>query len=122
MYQYLLCRYPGWRVTWLNELEESSGFYDIKLESPPAEVSGGEPARGCSETVYVEVKTTRWPDRNAFEVSPWEWDFANRPGVGRSYHVYRVYGAGDPRSVRITVIRDPARLVREHAVSMCLAV
>ena len=58
----------------------------------------------------------------AVQVEPytWEWDFAQRPGV--SYHIYRVYSAGDPRGVRITVVRDPARLVREHAIAMCLAI
>jgi len=113
VYQYMLQRYPGWRVTWLNEQQETSSFHDIKLESPV----GHGPA---AVTVFAEVKTTRWPDRNAFELSPWEWDFAQRPGV--SYHIYRVYSAGDPRAVRITVVRDPARLVREHAISMCLAI
>jgi hypothetical protein len=140
VYQYLLQRYPGWRVTWLNEKEESSSFYDIKLESPPPPpqqqqqksgrargrgggIDGGGDGRASpQQTVFVEVKTTRWADRNAFEMSAWEWDFAQRPGVGSAYHVYRVYSAGDPARVRITVVRDPARLVREHAVSMCLAI
>ena len=116
VYQYLLQRYPGWRVTWLNEKEESSGFYDIKLESPPS------PPHSCRRVVFIEVKTTRWADRNAFELSPWEWDFAQRPGVGSAYHVYRVYSAGDPTKVRITVVKDPAKLVREHAISLCLAI
>ena len=77
---------------------ETASFHDIKLESPP----GHKPA---PVTVFVEVKTTRWSDRNAFELSPWEWDFAQRPGV--SYHVYRVYSAGDAGAVRITIVRDP---------------
>ena len=112
VYQYLLHRYPGWNVAWLNETKESSGFYDIKLESPP-------PRR---RVYFVEVKTTRRADKNAFELSPWEWDFAQRPAVGEAYHVYRVYSAGDPDRVRITVVRDPAKLAREHAVSLCLAI
>ena len=36
--------------------------------------------------------------------------------------MYRVYSAGDAGAVRITVVRDPARLVREHAIAMALAI
>ena len=75
-------------------------------------------ARGSE--VFVEVKTTRYADRNAFEVSPWEWDFACRPGV--DFRIYRVYAAGDRARVRVTVVKNPAKLVREHAVALCLAV
>ena len=70
--------------------------------------------------VFVEVKTTRSGDKNAFEVSPWEWDFACRPGV--EYHVYRVYSAGERGRTRVTIVRNPAKLVREHAISMALAI
>ena len=113
VYHHLVRTRPGWTITWLNELEESSGFYDIRMDSPP---NGPGPRRA----VFVEVKTTRYADRNAFEVSPWEWDFACRPGV--DFRIYRVYAAGDRARVRVTVVKNPAKLVREHAVSLCLAI
>ena len=109
VYRYLLQRHPGWTVTWVNEHAESKSFYDVKMRN----ASDGR-------TVFVEVKTTRSADRNAFEVSPWEWDFACKPGV--EYHVYRVYSAGERGRTRITIVRNPAKLVREHAISMALAI
>ena len=111
MYHYLLSRHVGWRVTWMNEEKETKSFYDIKLESADG-----------AETIFVEVKTTKFGDKNVFEMSPWEWDFAQKPGVSKSYHIYRVYGAGDVDKVRVEVVKDPARLVREHEVRMCLAI
>ena len=109
VYRYLLQRHPGWTVTWVNEHAESKCFYDVKMRN----VRDGR-------TVFVEVKTTRSADKNAFEVSPWEWDFACKPGV--EYHVYRVYSAGERGRTRITIVRNPAKLVREHAISMALAI
>lgn len=109
VYRYLLQRHPGWTVTWVNEHAESKSFYDVKMRN----VSDGR-------IVFVEVKTTRSADKNAFEVSPWEWDFACKPGV--EYHVYRVYSAGERGRTRITIVRNPAKLVREHAISMALAI
>ena len=113
MYHHLVRTRPGWTITWLNEVEESAGFYDIRMDSPP---DGPGPRRA----VFVEVKTTRFADKNAFEVSPWEWDFACRPGV--DFRIYRVYAAGDRARVRVTVVKNPAKRVREHAVSLCLAI
>ena len=113
VYHHLVRTRPGWTITWLNEIEESAGFYDIRMDSPP---DGPGPRRA----VFVEVKTTRFADKNAFEVSPWEWDFACRPGV--DFRIYRVYAAGDHARVRVTVVKNPAKRVREHAVSLCLAI
>ena len=113
VYNYLVATRPGWTVTWLNELEESTSFYDVRLESPVSE-SGGR------RTIFVEVKTTRSRDKNVFEMSPNEWSFASRPGV--DYRVYRVFSAGDRDNVRLTVVRDPFRSVNERAVALCLAI
>ena len=109
VYQYLLQRHSDWTIEWVNEHTESKAFYDVKMTNP---IDGS--------VVFVEVKTTRSGDKNAFEVSPWEWDFACRPGV--EYHVYRVYSAGERGRTRVTIVRNPAKLVREHAISMALAI
>ena len=113
VYHYLLATRPGWTVTWLNEREESTSFYDVLLESPVS-------ASGCRRRIFVEVKTTRSRDKNVFEMSPNEWSFASRPGV--DYRVYRVFSAGDKDNVRLTVVRDPFRSVNERAVALCLAI
>ena len=113
VYNYLLSTRPGWTVTWLNEREESTSFYDIRLESPVSEPGG-------RRTIFVEVKTTRSRDKNVFEMSPNEWSFASRPGM--DYRVYRVFAAGDKDNVRLTVVRDPFRSVNERDVALCLAI
>ena len=112
MYHYLLATFPAREnnvVEWLNADEETNCFYDIKV----TDIKTGL-------VTFVEVKSTRFDDKNAFEISPWEWDFATKPSV--NYHIYRVYNAGDKSRVRMQIIRDPAKLVREHKVSMALVV
>lgn len=96
-------------VEWLNEKEETNSFYDIKVTDCKS-----------GRVTFVEVKTTRFDDKNAFEISPWEWDFATKPGV--QYYIYRVYNAGDKSKVRVQVVRNPAAAVREHKVKMALVI
>ena len=112
VYQYLLSTFPArenYSVEWLNAEAETNSFYDIKVTN----VSTGH-------VTFVEVKSTRFDDKNAFAISPWEWDFATKPSV--DYHIYRVFAAGDKSRVRVTVVRDPAKLVREHKVGMALVI
>ena len=112
VYQYLLASYPAREnhlVEWLNAEGETNSFYDIKV----TDVATGR-------VTFVEVKSTRFDDKNAFEISPWEWDFATKPSV--DYHIYRVYNAGDKKRVRVCVVRDPATLCREHKISMALVI
>lgn len=114
VYNFLVASRPGWRVTWLNEQTESTSFYDIHLESPDFNDGSGR------RVIFVEVKTTRSRDKNVFEMSPNEWNFANRPGV--DYRVFRVFGAGDRQNARLTVVKDPARMVNERGIALCLAI
>lgn len=112
VYNYLLAMFPAREnhvVEWLNAEQETNSFFDIKVTN----VSTGT-------ATFVEVKSTRFDDKNAFEISPWEWDFATKPSV--NYHIYRVYNAGDRERVRVHVVRDPAKLVREHRISMALVI
>ena len=112
VYNYLIATFPAREnhvVEWLNAEQETNSFYDIKVTN----VSTGI-------VTFVEVKSTRFDDKNAFEISPWEWDFATKPSV--NYHIYRVYNAGDKERVRVHVVRDPAKLVREHRISMALVI
>jgi hypothetical protein len=147
VHQYLLSqRGAGSTVQWLNENEESRAAYDFIVTTPtglqatllrashlhhrssdPGSCSTstmysswyadrGGPAR----TEYIEVKTTRFADRNVFEVSPFEWQFASvEPRV--PYHVYRVFAAGLRQQVRILVVRDVYNRVLEGRVKLCLA-
>ena len=112
VYNYLLVEYPankGFLVEWLNAEHESNSFYDVKVTNTAS-----------GHVVYVEVKATRWEDKNAFEISPWEWDFAVKPGV--EYHIYRVFNVGNKERVRVRVVRNPARLIREKKIGMALVI
>ena len=96
--------------------EETRAPYDLTICS-----RGGEAHRGGGESVFVEVKTTRYPDHNVFELSYNEWEFmASEPPV--RVHIYRVSGAGDPAGARLTILEEPLRAVREGAVKLCMAV
>ena len=73
---------------------------------------------------FVEVKTTATPDLNVFEISPYELDFATTAVAKRriNYHIYRVFGAGDPGRVRVTVIDDVTTALQERRAKLCMAV
>ena len=75
-------------------------------------------------THFIEVKTTATTDLNVFEISPWEWEFATKAVANRriNYHIYRVFGAGDSGSVRVTVVDDLNRALEERRCKLCLAV
>ena len=87
--------------------------------------AGGLPASAPSNcrvrTEYVEVKTTRFVDRNVFEISPGEWQFASADSRV-PYHIYRVYSAGDAEKVRMVVVRDICARVQEGRIKLCMAV
>jgi len=146
VYQYLLAQHSmggahgcGAEVEWLNEHEESRACYDLVVRhasgaaascfstshyaSPAATAdSGTAPTATAQDTVYVEVKSSRYSDRNVFELSLWEWQFACAEGGRVPYHIYRVFAAGDAARVRIVIITDLVRLITEGRVKLCLAV
>ena len=118
VYNYLLATLPASRrVTWLNQHEETRAPYDLTICSSGQRAHRG----GGGDTVFVEVKTTRYPEHNVFELSYNEWEFmTNEPPV--RFHIYRVSGAGDPAGARLTIIEEPLKAVREGAVKLCMAV
>ena len=113
VFNVLIQKYRGTNVSvkWMNEIEESNSFYDIML------TDGDSHAK-----TFIEVKATRFRDKNAFEISPWEWDFAVKPEVADRYQIWRVFGIGDGKDVSIVVIHNPARLVREKKIGQALII
>lgn len=94
-----------WRALWVNKERESGAPYDVVLYSQEssADASGQQLAR-AGERVFVEVKSSRFSDKAAFDLSVAELEFAKE--WRGAYWIYRVTGAGsaDPR---VTVIKDP---------------
>ena len=113
VYNLLLQQHPDAIVSWVNEKEESRAPYDLTLTLPSRGAGLGP------KTVFVEVKTSRFPSLNVFEISPGEWDFASRDD-GSRYRLYRVYCAGCPDKVRVTAVLDLKRAMESGALRLCL--
>ena len=91
---------------------EQNSFYDLTI------VTKGE-RQSLKAKRFIEVKTTRFEDKNVFQISPWEYDFMSshpRP----HYDIYRVYGA--PNSPRIVIYEDVYTLLQQKMIGLCLAV
>eukprot|EP00658_Telonema_sp_P-2_P003323 TRINITY_DN11225_c0_g1_i1.p1 TRINITY_DN11225_c0_g1~~TRINITY_DN11225_c0_g1_i1.p1 ORF type:complete len:342 (+),score=74.52 TRINITY_DN11225_c0_g1_i1:137-1162(+) len=101
----------GRQVSWVNRDGETRAAYDITV----SDLKGT-----LHSTCFIEVKSTRFEDKNVFPLSLCEWDFASKPGV--DYRVYRVYCAGSKDRVRVAVVDDLHRAVREGKAQLCLAV
>lgn len=83
--------------------------------------AGSSCTTGRESTEYIEVKSTRFADRNMFEISLNEWQFAAADSRV-PYHIYRVFSAGDPQRVRLVIIEDVYRKVSEGRLKLCMAV
>ena len=120
-YSYLLATLPPSRkVEWVNRLEETRAPYDLTVSTHghAAHRGGGGGEHACT---FIEVKTTRYADHNAFALSYAEWAFmSSEPPV--HYQIVRVSGAGDPCGVRITIIDDPLQKVKDGQLRLCMAV
>lgn len=100
-------------VEWVNAREESTAAYDVVVREP-------------TRTTFVEVKTSRFLDKNVFELSWNEWQFALsvscRGSQALHYHVYRVVGVGARlQDICIVVLKDIVALVQAGIVKLCLA-
>lgn len=117
VYHFLMSRLkPSRKVLWVNREEESQAAYDLIVEEP---VVGQEMPR--TKTTFIEVKSTRFPDRNVFDISLNEWAFASaEPAL--QYDIYRVYNAGDPNTVRITIVKDLYRQIKDQKVRLALVI
>ena len=111
---------PSRRVEWVNGAEETRAPYDLTISEhgQRAHRGGGGGALACT---FIEVKTTRYLEHNAFALSYPEWAFlAAEPPV--RYQIVRVSGAGDPRGVRLTVIDEPLQRVKDGELRLCMAI
>jgi len=82
------------KVIWNNKIAESGKSYDLKLiENTKLE--------------YIEVKTTKSPDRRWFDVSYNEWLFAHK--TGEDFYIYHVCNAGE-KDVSHSVFQNPYKL------------
>lgn len=114
VYQFLLFTRSNDAIVWLNLESECNAAYDLTITH---RCEGS--AQRLQATRFIEVKTTRFTDKNVFQISPWEYDFMYthpRP----SYDIYRVYGA--PDNPRLVIYEDVYTLIQQKQVGLCLAV
>ncbi|MCI4384121.1 hypothetical protein PGIGA_G00034980 [Pangasianodon gigas] len=99
-------------ITWSNQRGESGQPYDFKLIFPS----------GCNITreVFVEVKTTVKQEKHFIHLSANELDFALKEK--EKYHIYRVYGAGDPQLTRLCRIKNLAQHLHSKTLELFLFV
>ena len=115
VYNFLLLTRPEAEITWMNIDNESNAYYDIVMSNLPEK----NRAQSLQFTRFIEVKTTKFHDKNVFQISPWEYEFLCKHPRPK-YDIYRVYGA--PTQPRIVIYEDVFQLIQEKEISLCLAV
>jgi hypothetical protein len=113
VHNYLRGTMQGWTVEWVNESKEQLSAYDLHI------IRGTE----YRSSRFIEVKTSRYGDKNTFEISLNEFEFfSQNRGESVNFDIYRVYSAGDPARVRIEVISNPLKLLKEQQIHLCIAI
>ena len=112
VYNYLLLTSPEATVEWINEFNETQASYDIVVTKK---------VDGIQRKSFIEVKSTKFCDRNVFPLSFTELEFMmNHPRP--TYDIYRVYNSGNPQNVRICVLHNVFDLIRSKKIGLCLAI
>ena len=68
----------------------------------------------------MEVKATRSHEKQLFEISPNEVQFAL--DQKENYHLYRVFNAGNPEEVRIAKIVNVSGQLEKKSVKLCMMI
>jgi len=107
-YQYLTKKYGAKHVKWVNEDGETGAPFDMTVQNE------------SGKQEFVEVKTTRSQDKDWFEVSAREWEFAQIHGD--LYTVLRVIfpSAADKASFQIIRFSNPVQLCRDRVIQLAL--
>ncbi|KAI5075193.1 hypothetical protein GOP47_0009269 [Adiantum capillus-veneris] len=108
VFSHLMENYGTNRVLWINEEMERGFPYDIAVEE-----SDGQ-------QLHVEVKATWSENKDWFEISNQEWEFAAR--AGDKYIIVRVFFSGSSGSARFVWLRNPVKLCQDKRVRLALIV
>lgn len=85
-------------VHWLDITRDQVVGYDIKvLEN--------------KEETYIEVKSTKSDDKEYFDISKRQWEFAKEKG--ERFLIYRIFNAGSKRNAKLTIIPNPVQQWKE---------
>lgn len=105
-YQYLIKKYGAKEVKWVNEDGETGAPFDMIVRNE------------SGKQEFVEVKTTRSQDKDWFEISAREWEFAEVHGD--LYTVLRVILPNAESSFQIIRFSNPVKLCRERTIQLAL--
>ena len=103
-------------IVWINEKGNTTAPYDIEIRRNG--VRGGDDRRPV--LTYVEVKTTSSDQKDIFELSVQQLQFAR--AHQDAFHLYRVFNAGKPKNVRIRRLQNLAEHIEKKAVKLCLVI
>ena len=104
-------------IIWVNENENTTTPYDIEIRRHN---SGDKESDKRSEVTFVEVKTTSSDQKDSFELSVPELQFALKHQV--AFHLYRVFNAGKPDIVRIRRLQNLATHLEKKTVKLCMVI
>lgn len=105
-YQYLVKKYGAKHVKWVNEDGETGAPFDMTVQNE------------SGKQEFVEVKTTRSQDKDWFEISAREWEFAQIHGD--LYTVLRVILPSAEKSFQIIRFSNPVKLCRDRVIQLAL--
>lgn len=100
-YDYLTTKLGPNMVRWVNEQTETGLPYDMIV----------------GEKEYIEVKTTRYANKNWFEITTREWQFAAE--MGDSFNIAHVV-LSDEKKPSITMFKNPLKLCQQHALQLAV--
>jgi hypothetical protein len=99
-------------LVWVNEERESGNPFDLKFKT----ALDGTDGLLCQK--YVEVKTTTSNDKNAFEISLNELQFANTHRG--NFMIFRVFNAATPSQLRVVRIDDPTEMLIQKGIKLLM--
>ena len=104
-------------IIWMNENENTTTPYDIEIRQ---HISGVKESDKRTVVTFVEVKTTSSDQKDSFELSVPELQFALKHQV--AFHLYRVFNAGKPDIVRIRRLQNLATHLEKKTVKLCMVI
>lgn len=105
-------------IVWVNERGNTTAPYDIEIRRHLNGVGGDE--KRTTVSTYIEVKTTSSDQKELFELSAPELRFAINKQ--EALHLYRVFNAGKPNSVRIVRLQNLAAHLERKTVKLCMVI
>ena len=104
-------------IVWINENGNTTAPYDIEIRQ---HISGVKESDKRTVVTFVEVKTTSSDQKDSFELSVPELQFALKHQV--AFHLYRVFNAGKPDIVRIRRLQNLATHLEKKTVKLCMVI